>query len=252
MRILIDRNLERYAVTHSTRIVSQTVEWGPLRFQCPVAQRSHDQPREDELFLREQLPYLVSLCHAAKEGKVELCTSRELKEEAFRQPISKQGYLGIDWFADVEMTEVPCPVDRFALMRKTIGPDFDFTKELREASLSIDAIALWNKGLFVFDSDVQKRKQLEFFVWIIHPRFIHLRTTLGEAQLADAFHLWTAEEAHLDVFLTMDKKFLNNVRNRLTAIDSTVSVITPKELCEQIGLLPSDIDKLAAGINPCA
>jgi hypothetical protein len=233
-------------------MLPRTVKWGPLRFELPVAQRSHDQPRQDELFRREQLPYLVSLCHAAKEAKLEFCTSRELEEEALRQPFSKQGYLGIDWFADVKMASVPCPVDRFALMRKTIGPGFDFVKELQEASLSSDAIALWNTGLFISDPAVQKSKQLEFFRWIIHPRFVHLRTTLGEVQLADAFHLWTAEEAHLDVFLTMDKKFIHNVHNRLSAVGSTVSVLPPKEICDQIGLPPSDIEQLAAGINPFA
>ena len=252
MRLLVDRNLERYAVTHTTKDRAPTSQVGPLRFERPVAQRSHDQPREDELFLREQLPYLVSLCRTAKEAKLEFCTSRELEEEALRQPFSKRGYMGIDWFADVKMTSVPCPVDRFALMRKTIGPDCDVVKELREASLSSDAIALWNKGLFISDPAVQKSKQLEFFRWIIHPRFVHLRTTLGEAQLADAFHLWTAEEAHLDVFLTMDRKFINNVHNRLAAVGSTVSVLPPKEICDQIGLPPSDIEQLAAGINPFA
>jgi len=154
MRVLVDRNLKRYAITHTTRMVHRPVKWGPLRFEVPVAQRSHDQPRQDELFLREQLPYLVSLCHAAKDAELEFCTSRELEAEALRQRFSKQGYLGIDWFDDVKVTSVPCPVDRFALIRKTIGPDFDFVKELQEASLSSDAIALWNSsfgGLFTPD-----------------------------------------------------------------------------------------------------
>ena len=224
MRILVDRNLERHAVTHTTRIVPQPVEWGPLRFELPVAQRSHDQPREDEQFLREQLPYLVSLCGTAKDGKLEFCTSRELEMEAVRQPISKQGYLGIDWFSGVTLTKVPCPVDRFASWNKEIDPVADFGKD----------------------------EQLAFFRSITHPRFLHLRNTLGEAQLADAFHLWTAEEAHLDVFLTMDQKFLNNVHNRSAAIGSTVSVMTPKEVCKQIGLPPSDIEQLAAEIKPFA
>lgn len=250
MRILIDRNLERYAVTHSTRMVPRSVKWGPHQLQLPVAQRSYDQPREDELFVREQLPYLVSLCHAAKEGKLEFCTSRELGDEKSRQRGSKQGYLGIDWFAGVKMTNVPCPVDRFALMRRAIAPDFNFIKELREASLSNEAIALWNTGFVTFGVGIQKSKQLDFFRWIVHPRFVHLRTTLGEAQLADAFHLWTAEEAHLNAFLTMDKKFLNNVDKHLERIASSVSAMAPKQMCEQIGLLPSDIGHLAAQINP--
>jgi hypothetical protein len=255
MRVLVDRNFERHAVTHKTRTVPQPVKWGPLQFEYPVAQRSHDQPREDEPFLQEQLAYLVSLCRAAKEKRVEFCTSRELKMERLRQPISKEGCLGIDWFSGVKVTEVPCPVDRFALMSKVIGPDFDFFKELQEASLCVDAVTLWNKdgsSWVTADPETQKELQLQFFRWIIHPRFLHLRNTLGEAQLADAFHLWTAEEAHLDAFLTMDKKFLNNVHTRSAAVNSTVSVLTPKEVCEQLGIPPSDIEQLATEINPFA
>ena len=249
MRILIDRNLERYAVTHSTRTALQSVKWGTHEFQLTVAQRFHRQPREDELFRREQLPYLVSLCAAAKEGELEFCTSPELEEEARRQPGSKQGYFGIDWFAGVEMTKVPCPVDRFALMRKAAGPNFDFIRELREATLSDDAISIWDKEVATFIPDLQKRKQLDFLGWITHPRFIHLRKTLGDAQLADAFHLWTAEKAGLDVFLTMDKKFLNNVRNRSERIASTVSVMAPKQMCEKLRRPAYDIEHLSAQIN---
>jgi len=176
------------------------------------------------VFVREELPYLVSLCRTAKDGKLEFCTSSELRMEAFRQSGSKQGYLGIDWFSDVRLTRVACPVDRFASWNKVIDPVVDFGKD----------------------------EQLAFFRSISHPRFLHLRKALGDAQLADAFHLWTAEAASLDVFLTMDKKFLNNVHKRLEAIASTVPVTAPKQLCERIGLPPSDIEKLAAEINPFA
>jgi hypothetical protein len=221
MRLLIDRNLERYAVTHTTRMMPQSVKWEPHQLQVAVATRGYDQPSEDALLLREQLPYLVSLCRSAKEGQVEFCISGELEMEAFRQLISKQGYLGIDWFADVRLTKVPCPVDRPS---GVINPVVFFGKE----------------------------GQIEFFESITHPRFLDLRKILGDAQLADAFHLWTAETAGLDAFVTMDKKFLNNVRHRSKQIGSSVSVMTPKRLCDEIGLPASDIERLAAEINPFA
>ncbi len=107
MRILIDRCLERYAVTHATSMVPQSVKWGPHLFELPVAQRRYDSPREDEVFVREEVPYLVSLCRSAKDGKLEFCTSSELQMEAFRQSISKQGYrlvLG----CEVDKGALPC------------------------------------------------------------------------------------------------------------------------------------------------
>jgi hypothetical protein len=62
--------------------------------------------------------------------------------------------------------------------------------------------------------------------------------------------LWIAEEASLDAFLTLDNKFVNNVQNRRKQINSAVLVTAPKELCEQIGLPPLDIEAFAAEINP--
>src|SRR5690242_18750773 len=84
-----------------------------------------------------------------RHGKLEFCTSSELQMEAFRQAISKQGYLGIDWFSDVKLTKVPCPVDRFASWNKVIDPVVDFGKD----------------------------EQLAFFRSITHLRFQHLRNT---------------------------------------------------------------------------
>src|ERR1039458_9713610 len=109
VEVLIDRNIERYAVTHNTRMVSQTINWGPNPSTLLVAQRSYDCPGDDELFIQEQLPYLVSVCIAAREGKIEFYTSQELFMEAVRQPISKQGYLGINWLVNVPIKKIPCP-----------------------------------------------------------------------------------------------------------------------------------------------
>ena len=66
----------------------------------------------------------------------------------------------------------------------------------------------------------------------------------------DAYHLWTAEEAALDAFLTMDKAFRNVVEHERKAINSPVLVMTPKELGDHLGLQPIDIGKLAEEINP--
>lgn len=221
MKVLIDRSIERYSVTHETRMAGKSVRWGPHDFTQQVAQRVHNLPRADEGFINEQLPYLVSLCKSAKNGNLEFYTSFELQREALRQRPCTQGHLGIDFFSGIKTTMVPCPAQQ------------------ESVSNIVDPIAHFGKD-----------EQLTFLRGIQHPRFLILRSILGDAQLADAFHLWTAEVAALNVFLTMDKKFLNNVHNRSGAVKSTVSVVDPKELCGQLGLAPSDIEKLAAEINP--
>jgi hypothetical protein len=222
MKVLIDRNIERLSVTHVTQLVPQKVKWGPQTYQFDVAQRVYRPRREDETFLREQLPYLASLCNSAKEGTTEFYTSFELRIEAIRQKGPQDGYLGINLLRGIQIQTVPPPIQRSFV----IG------------------------GARQFDAEECEQEQMNFFRSIQHPRFLQLRKAVGEAQIDDAFHLWTAEEASLDVFLTLDKNFLNNLQNRSKRINSTVLVTAPKDLCEKIGLPPLDIEAIAAEINP--
>jgi len=97
---------------------------------------------------------------------------------------------------------------------------------------------------------ITEEEQMEFFRSIRHPRFQQIRIAIGDAHVDDAYHLWTAEEAALDAFLTMDRRFWNVAKHGFRALDSTVLVMTPKELGEHLGLQPVDIERLAGEINP--
>jgi hypothetical protein len=219
VKILIDRNIERLSVTHVTEMVPRTVKFGPNIYSRPVAERVHRPPREDEAFLREQLPYLASFAQAARNGSVECFTSFELMMEASRQKGPSDGLLGIDLFRGVSTRCVPTPVKRPIMFGDTsIG--------------------------------ITKEEQLESFQTVKSPRFLQIRRVVGDKHIADAFHLWTAEEAALDAFLTLDKRFWNVCKAQGRQIGSSVSVMTPKELCDRLGLEPTDIEKLAAAINP--
>lgn len=86
LKILIDRNIEIRAITHETEIVERTINWGPHDLKIDVAKRvPRRPPKETEGFVKEQLPYLPTLCSAAKEGKLEFFSSFELRMEEARQ-----------------------------------------------------------------------------------------------------------------------------------------------------------------------
>ncbi|HEY3742990.1 MAG TPA: hypothetical protein VGL53_24255 [Bryobacteraceae bacterium] len=201
-------------------MVPQQVKWGPLRFTENVAQRVPYPPRDDEAFIAEQLPYLAALCKVAREGGCEFYTTFELKMEEFRQRGPDEGYLGINLIRGVPMKETRSPIPR-----------------------SIAGGAGGNIGL-------TENEQMDFFRSIQHPRFLQIRKAVGEAHIDDAFHLWSAEEESLDVFLTLDGRFKRVVFTQTKHINSSVAVLHPMELCEEMGLAPLDIDQLAAGINP--
>jgi hypothetical protein len=168
----------------------------------------------------EQLPYLAALGIFAKEGKLEFFTSFEIRMEEFRQKGRGEGYLGINLLRDVPMKCVPCPTER---------------------SLMIAPKA--NIG-------TTEEEQMEFFRSIGHPRFLQIRKATGGAHVDDAYHLWTAEEAALDAFLTMDRAFRNVMEHERNAINSPVLVMTPKELGEHLRLQPVEIEGLAEEIHP--
>ncbi len=220
MKVLIDRNIEINAITHKTVEAPQVIRWGPHNQTLDVARRVHFPPRDNETFRREQLPYLAALCAFAREGDLEFFSSNEMRMEQLRQKGRSNGYLGINLLRNIPITLVLCPIQRSIL----IG-----------ANASIGTT---------------EAEQMEFFRSIKHHRFLQISKLAGDAHVDDAYHLWTAEEARLDAFLTMDKRFWRVVNQKRKVINSPVLVTTPKDLSERLGLRPMDIEELAAETNP--
>ncbi len=220
MKVLIDRNIEINAITHRTMLASRTIKWGPHYHKLDVAERVYFAPRADEAFRREQLPFLAALCASAKRGEPEFFSSHEIRMEMFRQKGRSEGYLGMDLLRDVPISNVPSPTQR--------------------------SIVIGSSG----NIGTTENEQMDFFRSITHPRFLQIRTFTGDAHIDDAYHLWTAENAKLDAFLTLDKRFYQVVKQKKNLIDSAVLVVTPRDLCEHLALQPIDIEELAAGTNP--
>lgn len=221
MKVLVDRNIEINAVIRTTVRVPHVINCGPRKQIIEVAQRNHfPTTRGDEGFRQAQLPWLATLCSLANHGKLEFYTSHEIQLEKLRQKGRSEGYLGINLFRDVPIKFIPCSVERSILIAPTgsVG--------------------------------VTEEEQMEFFRSIRHPRFLEIRTATGDAHVDDAFHLWEAERAGLDVFLTMDQRFWRVVKQKKKIINSAVRLMTPKELGEHLNAEPTDLERLVAETNP--
>jgi hypothetical protein len=85
-----------------------------------------------------------------------------------------------------------------------------------------------------------KEHQRAFLRSITHPRFMELRTAVGavetaghfDNQLADAYHVWCAEEAGARYFLTTDYKIGKSIAHHY--FHTTVDVVTPSELLRDL------------------
>lgn len=82
----------------------------------------------------------------------------------------------------------------------------------------------------------------EFILSVTNPRFLEVASACGAFDgkepkvntLWDAFHVWTAEVAGAEFFLTFDFRMLRRTRNR-GAPKLCVSVVKPSELISAIG-----------------
>ena len=145
VKVLLDRNIERNAITHRTVLASHKIKWGSSKSVLHVAQRAPFPPRPDEEFRVLQLPYLAALCDQARSGKFEFFTSPELNMEKLRQRGCDQGYLGLNMLSGIKVEQAHSPIQRIVVVGggSSIG--------------------------------TTKIEQMDFFCAIRHPRFLAIR-----------------------------------------------------------------------------
>jgi hypothetical protein len=227
LKVLLDRNVEREAITHRSHMDERTLVWSnadgssSVTLKSNVVSRERVAPRRDESFRRLQLPYLATVGMLARAKRIDLFTSPELNNERMRQPGAKDGWAGFDLLFGVDLRLVDSPMAR-TIAVSAHGNSF---------------------GLAAGE-------QVTFFRSITTPRFLELRQIIGDAHIADTFHLWTAEFAKLDMFLTCERRFPNVVAQHYRKLKTTVRVVTPMQLCESLNEAPTDVDMLAAQRPP--
>jgi hypothetical protein len=226
MKLLIDRNVERFSITHRSVEEQQEVKWGNGSFVSKVIRRvavNFDGHNRD---IQAQLPYWASLCVQARRGDIDFFTSFELKMEFARQKQKPDGYVGGDLLADIPMHRTKEPASRSVVFRANAGSGLLRRRTSTEA----------------------EREQMEFFASISAPRYVAIRAAFQKAGFSgftdDIFHFWTAEYNDLDAFLTLDFKFWRAwaAATKKGQLKSSTAVMTPKECCQRLGIGPTEIE----------
>lgn len=70
-------------------------------------------------------------------------------------------------------------------------------------------------------------------------RFVKIRAVLGNNKDADAYHIYSAEKARIDYFMTMDKKLVNSVRSQ-NRVKFVVEILYPSELVQKLNILEEE------------
>jgi hypothetical protein len=190
----------------STVELTQTVEVFPIdKLSGPI--------KRDALLL-QVIPRL------AERGRIEVCSSTEVRWEFFRLPRTDDPR---GQFGGASVTWYPTP--------KT-----------------------W--GRVIFDGRRPAREhQVNFLKGLRDPRFLELQVAVGARQgsmlhdneLIDAFHIWTAETVGADYFLTCDYNLLKRLDNH-RKYQPTVDVVNPDLMVKDL-LRRAEIDyiDIAAG-----
>jgi hypothetical protein len=199
--VLLDGMIRPWGITHEWRLRDQTVKWGTLTVTLPVEVVSpRPQLESKHNWLQAQIDCLPHVAALARNKVVKFYKTIETDFETWGRPNRVGRGTEFDVFWDVPIEEIPPAMERTIILGGVKGE----TKE--------------GKNRFL-DS-------------IHESRFLELRAAIGKKHSGDIFHLWSAEKAGLDCFLTVDCKFVNAFRHQKRT-HSNVAVVFPTELCER-------------------
>lgn len=208
--VFVDTNVLKFSATELTRFQARPtrVNWGGKGIELLVHDVVQTNPNLGILnkTLRVEADLLPSLAELGRQGAVEYIMQLEAKLESWglRNMDSDRGdYYG----TPIRFVEGPFKYSR------TVG----------------------GAGIEVVD------RQFEFLKSIDHPRFAELQRMTGayqganemnRNQLLDAFHLWCAEHAGAEFFLTLDFKLIKVVAR--SPSKSVVRLVRPSELVASV------------------
>lgn len=225
MQVIVDNNVLHHGKTHGAVSVTRTVKWPPG--QESEIEQSYRVPIEPETETNRQKEiersrrYLPGIARAARNGKIQLWTTRALIYERFHFPLDKfsGGWFEYNLFNkdDIEVLTNRSSLDRKRSNRVLFGlgaPPFKETER--------------KENLQILRED---------------PQGSILLKRLGEKKGNDIYHILEADEAGVDVFLTMDFNLLRSWRNNANAgidLRITVALLSPEEMGIKMGLTEED------------
>jgi hypothetical protein len=206
--VFVDTNILKFSafkknVYHTKKT---TVNWGGAEFIAEIYEPHtvNSIGKIKDKVLKRDAVFLGMLAYAGVSEWIEFCIHREVDMETWGLPgmASPSGR-----FFGCTIREVPDPIAPQS--RIIVGGNKKFKEHI-----------------------------LDFVCSIEHPRFVELTKMTGAYQgeskplnlnqALDAYHIWCAESAKMDYFLTMDYK-LQKVVGR-SKIKTSVKVVTPDQL----------------------
>ena len=255
VKVLLDNGIISNAEFIEPAIKTQELLWGSHKILDHIPGFRRKPPHENEEYQR-QINAIFTIGRLIREGRISAYTSNEIRFESYRRRCTIKEFNALK---HCNIFNCPTPIER-SKFRKTISfsehvskggkkdiakgvdlgsanqiPFMEWLRDLDEPT--IHRILEYREILDLTEFEVESLRKIEWY------KFICSRFRSSE-NLPDAFHLWTAERNHMDVFLTLEKTLPNLVKqikedknNRLTI---TTEVLRPIEFLCWMGVKEPD------------
>jgi hypothetical protein len=229
IRVFLDTMMLVYAADERLRLAPRRkrIQWGGVDQDIIVHQPIVERPNNAfDAALKAEVESLPFVAFMAYRDRLELLCQAEAIMEQWGAPASGDTR-GLFYGAPV--THVPGPIEYGRVVLSGFPeplPPVATTKPMSQT----------------------RHRQIAFMAGLTHPRFVQLRRACGAdkakgidpSQLADAFHLWSAEVAGATYFLTAERKLL--ALGSDSALGLTCRPVSPSQLVNAV--CPSRVRQL--------
>lgn len=204
-RVFLDTNILKLAVDERAvwRSCPKTVTWGPILVTADVAEPGLQYPNQKlVLKMQQQARCLPKIAALAKAGTVALWVQDEVLMEFMGLPRIR-GTKGL--FYKAPLQRIPAPHE----YSRIVASGCNSARDLQVG----------------FVRGIQSKRLSE----LARACGVHNGGKHADNQMIDAFHLWCAESAGADYFLTCDMRLINALRRSRLA-PAAPELVTPTEL----------------------
>ncbi len=233
MRVFLDRNVISASVRIKESFMVREIEWGDQKFNVQVAGwKGKPRRNGDHAWLYPEICNLPTLAKLAREGKVELCISNETHFESLSTGLEANGTKG-NIFAGVSISRMEDALDRSCFQKGDIG-----ILAARERVIEFcELLKACTWGVFEKIPEVEKYFP-EFTLKNLQSlnRFHQILDQLPHRRhWPDAFQLWSAEVHSARYFVSLDRRFINKLKES-SQLELPCKPVFPSELLYGLGV----------------
>lgn len=205
LSVFMDTSIQRHAIDQRWIKERQSITWGRITQAIEIEQVKPREPLgPNHKWLQSELDRLPEVGEAARRGKIVCFENQEVRFELMNLDYGGLVKSKMSALYRVTIKKVPPP--------------------LPERAVIIGSGASWED---------QKKSWATWLRTCADPRYAELRSALGtlaDNTLVDLYHLYSAEQAGLDVYLTLDKNSFVQPLRRQSRVKPRVEVLYPSEL----------------------